>query len=135
MARITQGGPAYPVTIVDYDIAPGGGNQPNLIIGRTRMFPYTTVRTGELVAGLAVLRCPAIACDLVKFKAHPGNSGYIHLGWNIGVTITDGTADTTTGFILAAGDDSGWIPITDMSLLFYIGSAAAQKFTYLAIAP
>jgi hypothetical protein len=110
-------------------------NTPDLLIGRTRPYPYTTVRTGELIVAVTAKQCPNIACDMIKFRTHPLNTGYIHIGWNASVSITDGTQDTSTGLILGPGSDSGWIPVTNMSLLFYIGSVAGDKITYMSIAP
>lgn len=131
--RGIQGGKAFPVAIVNTEV----DGLPVSGAPRTRIQPYKNIRTGELISstasGTGSKQGPDIACDMVKFIAHVSNGGNINLGWNAGVTVTDGTADTSTGLILAPGKDSGWIPVANVNLIFYIGTTAGDKLTYMAM--
>lgn len=119
----------------------GAGNpaNPANVAGalRSKVMPYTTVRTGELVAGVApnTKQCPDIPCDMVKIKLRNLATGYVHIGWNAAVSMTDGIQDTRTGFVLGPGDDTGWILISNMSLLYYVGSVNGDRLTYIALGP
>lgn len=131
----TLGGNALPVDVVDgVTIQPQTGAANNMLIGSTKLWTYTVVRTGELVSSsIAARQATNVPCELVKIKAHPANTGYINIGWNAGVTVTDGVEDTSTGFILGGGDDTGWIPIRNLNLLFYKGTVTGDKLTYIAM--
>jgi hypothetical protein len=89
--------------------------------------------TGEFVVGASSLQLPALKGRLARIKAPSANTGRVCVGAASTVTVDDGTTDTTTGFVLQAGDDTGWIPIADLSRLWVIGSAAAQRLTYIVL--
>lgn len=134
MGRI--GGNALPVWLE----GAGDPSDPTNVEGslRTRVQPYTTVRTGELVSTVTAVgtrQGPNVPCDMVKIKSRNLNVGYIHIGWNAGVSMTDGIEDTSTGFILGPGDDTGWILVSNLNLLFYVGSVANERLTYIALGP
>lgn len=93
---------------------------------------YNKVQTGELAGSTSAVQMPNIACRMVRFKAHADNAGNVYIG-PAGVTIVDGTTDTTTGLQLDAGDDTGFIPIANLNLLYYISDAAIDDLTYMAI--
>lgn len=92
----------------------------------------TGIASGELDGETAATQLPNIPCTLVRFKALANNAGNIYLG-SAGVTAADGTTDTTTGLQLAAGDDTGWIPLTNLNLLYRICDNAGDDLTYLVI--
>ena len=80
---------------------------------------YTTVACGELQGATSATQLPTVSCKIVKFKASAANSGNVYLGKS-GVTKPDATTDTTSGLQLAPGDDSGWLPVTNLNLLYRI---------------
>lgn len=84
---------------------------------------------GEFAPGVAASQFPSIAGVFVRFKARAANAGNVYVG-QAGVTKADGTTDTTTGFELDAGDDTGWIPASNLNLFFGIGDNAADSVTY-----
>lgn len=94
---------------------------------------HSTVHSGELAGATSATQLPDIDCVLVRFKALTGNVGNVYLG-GAAVTVADGTTDTTTGIELTPGDDTGWIPITNLNLLYRICDNAGDDLTYLALA-
>jgi hypothetical protein len=90
---------------------------------------YTSVATGEIAGNASATQLPTIACRMVRFKAVGSNAGNVYLGAS-GVTKVDGTTDTTTGFELAPGDDTGWIPIDNLNRLYRICDNAGDDLTY-----
>lgn len=93
---------------------------------------FTSVKTGELAGSDEAVQLPDIACKLAKLKARSTNTGSVYLG-GAGVTIPDGTTDTTTGIELTAGDETGWLPIDNLSRLYRIGDSDSDGLTYMVL--
>lgn len=96
---------------------------------------YTSLNSlvsGEIQGGTTAFQLPDVPATLVKFKALAGNSGNIYLGGS-GVTASDGATDTTSGFELAPGDDSGWWPISNLNLLYGICSNNGDDLSYIVL--
>lgn len=88
--------------------------------------------TGEIAVGATEVQGPNIKCKLVKITANPGNSGNIWVGLASGVTVGDNATDTTSGFGLDAGKDTGWLPANNLNELWLIGDAG-QGATYMTL--
>ena len=101
-------------------------------IGNNILKTYPVVKSGEGAGSASALQLPDIACRLAKFKATNSNVGDVYLGAS-GVTVPDGTLDATSGLELQPGDDSGWILIANLNLLYLIGDNAGDDLTYLAL--
>jgi hypothetical protein len=93
---------------------------------------YATVQCGEIAGSATAAVLPTIACKLVRLRAHTTNAGNVYLG-GTGVTKPDGTTDTTTGWQLGPGDDTGWMPIDNLNRLYRICDNAGDDLTYLAL--
>lgn len=88
--------------------------------------------SGELAGAVAATQMPDIDCALVKFKALSSNAGNVYIG-GAGVTKPDGVTDVTTGLELGPGEDSGWLPIDNLKMLYRICDNAGDDLTYLAV--
>jgi len=100
----------------------------------TNVFPaLTTVASGELAGNTGATQMPTVSCKLVKFKAEIDNAGNVYIGGS-GVTKADGSTDTTTGFQLAAGEETPWMPVTNLNLFYRICDNAGDDLTYIALA-
>lgn len=96
---------------------------------------YTAPNTGEWAPGVAAATAPTIACKLARLKARAANTGKVYIGIPAEtVTKADGTTDTTTGFELAPGDDTGWIPLDNLNRISGIGDNATDSVTYMTLA-
>lgn len=97
-------------------------------------YDVTKLKCGELQGSATALQMPDIAAKLVRFKAVSSNVGDVYIG-GAGVTVVDGTTDVTTGLELAAGDETGWIPVPEGNLnAFYrICDNAGDDLTYMAL--
>ena len=96
------------------------------------MQAMNTIRTGELSGVTTATQLPNISCGMVKFKASVGNAGNVYLGGS-GVTKPNGNTDTTTGFELAPGDESGWIPVSNLSHFYRICDTETDDLLYLIV--
>jgi len=96
------------------------------------MEAHNKVQTGELQGSATALQMPNIPCRLVCFKAQADNAGDVYIG-AAGVTVPDGTTDITSGLLLAPGDVSPWIPITNLNLFYRICDNAGDDLTYIAL--
>lgn len=87
---------------------------------------------GELAGSVTAVRMPARTCTAVRFKANTDNAGNVYIG-EAGVTVPDGTTDTTTGFLLDAGEDTGWIPCDSLDQWYRISDNAGDDLVYLGL--
>lgn len=104
----------------------------NVNAGSVEMTAYSTIATGEIVAGTVAAVAGTVAAKYVMFKAASTNTVVVYLG-GAGVTAADGTADATTGWPLAAGEETGWLPVDNVSRFYTIASAAAQGIIYMVV--
>jgi hypothetical protein len=93
---------------------------------------YNQIVSGEISGSTSAKQLPDIDCELVNIKAQRANSGNVYIGAST-VTVIDGTEDTTSGFELDAGEETGWIAIPNLNLLYLIGNNAGDDLTYLAL--
>jgi uridylate kinase len=89
------------------------------------------VKNGELAGSATAVQMPDVQCHYVRFKARDDNAGNVYIG-GAGVTKPDGTTDTTTGFQLDAGDDTGWIPCDNVNRFYRICDNVGDDLVYLA---
>jgi len=87
---------------------------------------------GEFIAGTAALQLPNVACQLAWLKADSNNADQVYFGGS-GVTTPNGTADTTSGIELDAGDMWGPIPISNLNLMYGVSDTDAQKVEYFCL--
>jgi len=93
---------------------------------------YSIVRTGELAGSATAVQMPDIDCQMVKFKAVIGNAGNVYIGGS-GVTVVDGTTDTTSGLELDAGEETPWLNVPNLNIFYRICDNAGDDLTYIAL--
>ena len=93
---------------------------------------YNSVKSGEIQGAASATQMPDIGCRMVMFIALSDNAGNVYIG-GAGVTVPNGTTDTTSGITLDAGDATPFIPIQNLNLLYYICDNAGDDFCYLAV--
>ena len=93
---------------------------------------YDSVASGELAGSATALQLPDIPCRAAFFTAIAGNAGKVYLG-GPGVTLPDGTTDTTSGIELQAGDMTPFIPISNLNKLYRICENAGDDLTYFLV--
>lgn len=92
---------------------------------------YGTIKHGMVQGSTVTAALPSVACDTVKFKAHGLNSGTVWLGGS--TVIAAGTVTSTTvGYPLAAGQDTDWLPVSNLNAMSYITSGTADRLCYMA---
>ncbi|MDO8671243.1 MAG: hypothetical protein Q7O66_07400 [Dehalococcoidia bacterium] len=92
---------------------------------------YSTIANGELQGSASALQLPSVACRGVFLKAAYDNAGRVYVGGS-GVTVKDGTTDTTSGIELNAGDEI-FLPVTNLNILYRICDNAGDDLTYFAL--
>ena len=101
--------------------------------GNTLSMPsYVSPASGELAGSITAVQMPNIKCQMVKFKALAANSSKIYIG-SSGVTVASTTTNTTAGLEMSPGDDSGWILVSNLNVLYYICSNANDLLTYIIL--
>jgi hypothetical protein len=115
----------------------GGDTVGEVTRRREEMFPYMRevpkgVRTGEVSGSATAKQLPTIDCQAARIVAATDNAGNVYLG-GVGVTAPDGTTDTTSGFLLDAGDSTEWIPIDNLNKLYIICDNAGDDILYMLV--
>lgn len=84
---------------------------------------------GEVSGSVTAKQLPTITGGLVWIQALATNAGNVYVG-GAGVTVPDGTTDTTSGMTLAAGDWFGPLSIANLNMLYIICTNAGDDITY-----
>lgn len=95
--------------------------------------PLSTVACGELAGSASAVQMPNVPCSTIKFKAAVDNAGNVYIG-GAGVTAANGSTDITTGLQLDAGEETGWLPVSNANLFYRICDNAGDDLTYIALA-
>jgi len=96
----------------------------------TYLHAFTQPHTGELAGSVTAVQMPNLSCKLVKFKAAKTNTGLVYIG-RAGVTKADGTTDTTTGWYLAAGEETdAWLCL-NLNEFYRICDNATDNLIYI----
>ena len=96
------------------------------------MIARDNIQTGQIAVKAEATQLPSISSNLVKLKAASTNSGSVYIG-SSAVAKPGGSANNTTaGFELAAGEETGWLPISNLHFLYMIGSDG-DKLLYLSL--
>jgi hypothetical protein len=96
---------------------------------------FTEVLTGEIAGSTSSALCPNVPCLVVKFKAQAANTGRVYLGSaanHPNISKTDGSADSTTGLQLSAGQETDWLPVSNLNKFGLICDNASDALTYIA---
>lgn len=97
-----------------------------------RDYPYDNVRSGALEGAATATQLPNVPCCQVNIKAVSDNAGKVYIGGS-GVTTHGGGTNTTTGFQLSAGEETGWMPISNLNKLYRITDNGGDDLTYLVL--
>jgi len=105
-----------------------------LASGQIREEPgtFATIKTGELAGSATAVQMPDITCYQVKFKALIDNSGNVYIG-GAGVTVANGTTDTTSGWELDAGQETEWLRVDNLNVFYRICTNAGDDLVYMAM--
>ena len=93
---------------------------------------YGKVQSGEIAGSATAVVLPTIACSMVAFSACTDNAGNVYLG-GAGVTVPEGTTDTTAGLELEPGDMTQFIPVANLNVFYIICDNAGDDLVYLAL--
>jgi hypothetical protein len=95
-------------------------------------YRHSGIKSGEVAGSATAAQLPTVSCGLVNIKAVSSNAGNVYIG-GAGVTKVDGTTDVTTGIELSAGQETGFLPASNLNTFYYICDNAGDDITYLAI--
>lgn len=100
---------------------------------RVENISYDTFATREVVAGTTAAVAGTYAYKYAWVQAAPANTGTVYFG-GTGVTIPNGTADTTSGWGLTAGNSFGPLPGGNLNQLGVIATADGQSVVIVTVA-
>jgi len=94
---------------------------------------FVGIASGEVAGSATAAQLPNIGCQFAKLKAEYNNVGRVYLGNSSLVTKAAGTTTITAGLQLSAGEETGWLPIINLNLLWRICDNAGDSLTYLIL--
>ncbi len=101
---------------------------------RTNQFIiFTAIATGEVAGSATQAVFPTVAAKLIKIKAHADNAGKVYIGTSTSITVANGSTDTTTGWQLSPKDETPWLPLSNLNLLYRICDNAGDDVTYIVL--
>lgn len=93
--------------------------------------PFDALVSGERQGSATAVQLPDVPGRFVTITALTSNAGNVYLGGS-GVTVPDGTTDTTSGIELEPGDM--WMAeISNLNKLYMICDNAGDDITYLVL--
>lgn len=92
--------------------------------------PINFAGTGELAGATSATQMPNRPCKGVMFKALGSNTGDVYIGGQ-GVTVPDGSTDTTSGWELAAGESTPYLPCTNLNQWYRICDGTGDDLSYI----
>ena len=125
------------LTAIDAGIPAGLGsatsaNSMPVVIASDQAPPALTLTVGERAGATSATQFASVAAKWVKVKAEYDNAGRVYLGGS-SVTKVDGTTDTTSGWQLNAGDETPWLPLSNLSALYLICDNTGDDTTYMVL--
>lgn len=90
------------------------------------------VTCGERQGSATAVQLPDVPGTLVWISAATSNTGDVYLG-GAGVTVPNGTTDTTSGIELNPGDTIGPLPLANLNVLYMICDNATDDITYMVM--
>jgi len=90
---------------------------------------YSKFVSGEVSGSATAKQLPNIPAELVLIVADDGNAGNVYIG-GPGVTVPDGTTDTTSGVPRAAGEVWGPFPMANLNMIYIICDNAGDDILY-----
>jgi hypothetical protein len=85
---------------------------------------------GERAGSATAVQLPNVPCRYVNIKADNDNAGTVYLGASASVTAKAGTTTTTAGFPLAASEETGWLPVSNLNEIYMICANAGDDVMY-----
>lgn len=77
-------------------------------------YAWNNFGAGRLVASLTRLQGPDFPVEMVEFTLKSTATGKVYIGGS--------DVSSVVGRELSAGDSTGWIPIKNLNLVYYVGT-------------
>jgi hypothetical protein len=88
--------------------------------------------SGERQGSTSAVQLPKVEGAYTYICALSSNVGNVYIG-AAGVTVPDGTTDTTSGFQLTPGDRLGPLPSMNLGELYMICDNAGDDISYVSV--
>jgi len=92
---------------------------------QSRSYAFMKCGAGQIAGSTSAKQGPNIPCEAVRLAPHPDNSGNAYAG---GSNIS-----TIEGYPITS--DTGWIPITNLNLLYFIMDNDTDHVQYMYVGP
>lgn len=91
--------------------------------------------TREWAPGTSAAAFPtSVTCRACILKARAANTGKVAFGFASSITLPDGTTDAVAGYELSAGEESPLLGVSNLNLIYGIGTGASDSVLILYFA-
>lgn len=95
---------------------------------------FTSGASGAVAGTLGPTQCANVPCRYLRIKALAGNSGNFYVGFSSSMTKPAANqSDQTSGLQMAPGDDTGWMPVSNLNLFWVLADNAADSLSFMAL--
>ena len=98
----------------------------------THPYSFKNIKTGEIAGSVTGRQFSAVPCAMAIIKAKVDNVGNVYIGPS-GVTKVGDSTNTTAGFELDAGQDTGWFAIDNLDGFNIICDNSNDGVTYMVL--
>lgn len=88
--------------------------------------------TGEVAEGTVLAQLPSVPCKMARIQAPTSNTSSIYIGKS-NVTTEGTVTNTTTGWQLEPGDDTGWMFVPNLNLFYTLSEGTGDMLNYIAL--
>lgn len=92
---------------------------------------FGSFRFREKSGSTSAVQLASAECSTVNIKALADNAGKVYVGNSSSVTKADGTSDDTSGWPLAAGEFTGWMPAANLNEIWIICDNAGDDIVIM----
>jgi hypothetical protein len=90
--------------------------------------------TGVIQNGVSSRQLPNVECKEVLFKACSENKGRVFLGdRRVDIPEDGGVTNCECGFPLVPGESTEWIPIQNLSMVWFVCENAGDRLFYMVV--
>lgn len=91
--------------------------------GQQRSYSFACFHADQIPNSLLAVVCPSVSCELVNFKNSPDSSGNVIIG-------SHRLSIVSSGVVLEPGSVSGWIPASNLNLIWHKEDDATTYLQY-----
>ena len=97
------------------------------------LYGFKNIASGQELGSVTGRQLSNVPASYINIKARATNADNVYIGKS-GVTTAGASTNTTAGFELDAGEETGWMPVDNLNRFYIIGPNSNDSVLYLILA-